>query len=79
MARPTRIPNKKRIQINTRYYIVHLVKEQEFMFVRFYVEDYDKGQLNARTIRNNYIVPYLEKGWEFLDIETLTTTRSEYI
>lgn len=79
MARPTRVPNKKRIQINTRYYIVHLVKDQEFLFLRFYNEDYELGRLNANTIREELIKPYLNMGWKFLEIETLTTTRSEYV
>lgn len=79
MARPTRVQGKKRVQFNTRYYIVHLVKNQEFLFVRFYNEDYEKGYLTATRVREELITPYLKMGWEFLDIETLTTTRSEYI
>lgn len=61
----------------TRYYICHLVKNREILFVRFYQEDFD-GDLNARRIQNELLEPYYKCGWELLDMDKLMTTKTEY-
>lgn len=61
----------------TRYYICHLVKNRNCMFVRFYQEDFD-GNLNVRKIQNQLLKPFYNDGWKLLDMDKLMTTRTEY-
>ena len=48
-------------------YIVTLVKDMEFIIVRFARRDY--GLLSRKLIREVYIQPYIKDGWKLLDIE----------
>ena len=48
-------------------FIVTLVKDMEFIIVRFARRDY--GLLNRKLIKNVYIQPYIKDGWNLLDIE----------
>ena len=48
-------------------YIVTLSKDREFIIVRFCCKDY--GLLNINLLKNKYVKPYLNEGWEILDIE----------
>lgn len=61
------------------YYIVHMVKNREFMFVRFYTEDYEKGKCGAKLIEHKYCKPYKDAGWQILNIEKGYTSRTAYI
>ena len=60
---------EKRKKENPRIqnFIVTLVKDMEFIIVRFARRDY--GLLNRKLIKNVYIQPYLKDGWNLLDIE----------
>lgn len=60
----------------TRYYICHMVKNREIMFVRFYQEDFET--LNTRIITSKLLKPYFKEGWELLDMDKLMTTKTEY-
>lgn len=64
--------------IPTVYYIVHMVKNKEFMFVRFYCEDFEKGQCGAKLIQSKYCKPYKDAGWEILDIEKGYSSKTSY-
>ena len=64
--------------VTTLYYIVHMVKNREFMFVRFYDEDYEKGQCGARLIENKFCKPFKDDGWEILPVERQFTTKTVY-
>ena len=61
--------NTKRKKENPRKqnFIVTLVKDMEFIIVRFARRDY--GLLNRKLIREVYIQPYIKDGWTLLDIE----------
>ena len=61
--------NEKRRKENPRKqnFIVTLVKDMEFIIVRFARRDY--GLLNRKLIREVYIQPYIKDGWTLLDIE----------
>ena len=48
------------------HYIVTLVKNREFIIVRFSSGDY--GTLNKKLIRV-YLQPYIKDGWQLLEIE----------
>ena len=48
------------------HYIVSLVKNREFIVVRFSSGDY--GLLNKKLIRV-YLQPYIKDGWQLLEIE----------
>lgn len=50
-------------------YIVTLVKNREFIIVRFSTGDY--GTLNKNLIRV-YLQPYIKDGWQLLEIECET-------
>ena len=63
------VSKEKRKRENPRIqnFIVTLVKDMEFIIVRFARRDY--GLLNRKLIKNVYIQPYLKDGWNLLDIE----------
>ena len=58
---------RKRENPKIQNFIVTLVKDMEFIIVRFARRDY--GLLNRKLIKNVYIQPYLKDGWNLLDIE----------
>ena len=58
---------RKRENPRIQNFIVTLVKDMEFIIVRFARRDY--GLLNRKLIKNVYIQPYLKDGWNLLDIE----------
>ena len=58
---------RKRENPKIQNFIVTLVKDMEFIIVRFARRDY--GLLNRKLIREVYIQPYLKDGWTLLDIE----------
>ena len=58
---------RKRENPKIQNFIVTLVKDMEFIIVRFARRDY--GLLNRKLIKNVYIQPYLKDGWTLLDIE----------
>ena len=58
---------RKRENPRIQNFIVTLVKDMEFIIVRFARRDY--GLLNRKLIKNVYIQPYLKDGWTLLDIE----------
>ena len=58
---------RKRENPRIQNFIVTLVKDMEFIIVRFARRDY--GLLNRKLIREVYIQPYLKDGWTLLDIE----------
>lgn len=58
---------RKRENPKIQNFIVTLVKDMEFIIVRFARRDY--GLLNRKLIRQVYIQPYLKDGWTLLDIE----------
>ena len=58
---------RKRENPRIQNFIVTLVKDTEFIIVRFARRDY--GLLNRKLIKNVYIQPYLKDGWNLLDIE----------
>lgn len=68
--------NRKKANKPTRYYICHMVKNREIMFVRFYQEDFEI--LNTRIITSKLLKPYFKEGWELLDMDKLMTTKTEY-
>ena len=68
---------RKKATKATRYYICHLVKNRECMFIRFYQEDFD-GDLNVKKIEGQLLKPYFEGGWRLLDMDRLSTTKTEY-
>ena len=47
------------------------------MFIRFYQEDFD-GDLNVKKIEHQLLKPYFEDGWRLLDMDRLSTTKTEY-
>ena len=63
------VSKEKRKRENPRIqnFIVTLVKDMEFIIVRFARRDY--GLLNRKLIKNVYIQPYLKDGWTLLDID----------
>ena len=63
------VSKEKRKRENPRIqnFIVTLVKDMEFIIVRFARRDY--GLLNRKLIKNVYIQPYIKDGWNLLDIE----------
>ena len=58
---------RKRENPRIQNFIVTLVKDMEFIIVRFARRDY--GLLNRKLIKNVYIQPYIKDGWNLLDIE----------
>lgn len=58
---------RKRENPKIQNFIVTLVKDMEFIIVRFARRDY--GLLNRKLIKQVYIQPYLKDGWKLLDIE----------
>ena len=58
---------RKRENPKIQNFIVTLVKDMEFIIVRFARRDY--GLLNRKLIRQVYIQPYIKDGWTLLDIE----------
>lgn len=58
---------RKRENPKIQNFIVTLVKDMEFIIVRFARRDY--GLLNRKLIKQVYIQPYLKDGWNLLDIE----------
>lgn len=58
---------RKRENPKIQNFIVTLVKDMEFIIVRFARRDY--GLLNRKLIKNVYIQPYIKDGWNLLDIE----------
>lgn len=61
------------------FYIVHLTnKNHEFMFVRFYAEDFEKGKCTVRQIENHYCKGFIQLGWRIIDIERRYTSRTAY-
>ena len=47
------------------------------MFIRFYQEDFD-GDLNVKKIEGQLLKPYFEDGWRLLDMDRLSTTKTDY-
>ena len=58
---------RKRENPKIQNFIVTLVKDMEFIIVRFARRDY--GLLNRKLIKQVYIQPYIKDGWKLLDIE----------
>ena len=58
---------RKRENPRIQNFIVTLVKDMEFIIVRFARRDY--GLLSRKLIREVYIQPYIKDGWKLLDIE----------
>ena len=62
---PVKTPVKR-----TQCYIVQLCKNREFIVIRFYKDDY--GELTKNLIKK-MIIPYIDCGWELMDIELIWT------
>ena len=45
----------------------NLVKDREFLFIRFFKGDYEK--LTIKDIGTKYLVPYYKDGWKLLGID----------
>lgn len=57
--------NKTRL---VKTYISTLVKNKEFIFIRFYDIDYEN--LNIRKVYS-MLEPYIKEGWEIISIENI--------
>ena len=50
-----------------KMYVATLVKDREFLFIRFFKGDYEK--LTIKDIGTIYLVPYYKDGWKLLSID----------
>ena len=50
-----------------KMYVATLVKDREFIFIRFFKNDYEK--LTIKDIGTKYLVPYYKDGWKLLGID----------
>ena len=50
-----------------KMYVATLVKDREFLFIRFFKCDYEK--LTIKDIGTIYLVPYYKDGWKLLSID----------
>lgn len=64
---------KRKKKKSEQHFIVTLVKNREFIIVRFCRHDY--CALSKKLIREVYIKPYLNEGWKLLDIEDYCSQR----
>ena len=53
-----------------KMYVATLVKNREFLFIRFFKCDYEK--LTIKDIGTKYLVSYYKDGWKLLGIYYVT-------
>lgn len=60
-------------RLHEQHFIVTLVKNREFIIVRFCRHDY--CILSKKLIREVYIQPYIKDGWKLIEIEQFCSDR----